>query len=309
MKCTKSAGDPPTPNRKIQPPQAVNFSLHNTAAMLELRRRVAPRPGEEGESCHPLRRFFLRDRKKTGKIATMNSAPFGIIFDLDGTLADTLDDLTAALNVAVAPADVRPRSRDEVRAIVGGGLNRLMRDALGQAPEAHLAATKGRFLAYYAIHLLDRTHLYSGWEPALDALDRAGIPLAVLSNKPHAMTVAICDQLLSRWRLAGVQGEQEGMPLKPDPDSIRPLCDRMRLPPTRLIIVGDGTTDMELSQRTGMLGLGAAWGFRPEAVLREAGADAILHEPGILAALAPLADLSLPDERLWREHLLRALAP
>lgn len=254
-----------------------------------------------------LRRFFA-GKEENGKDGGMNPTPFGIIFDLDGTLADTLDDLTAALNVAVASADARPRSRDEVRAIVGGGLNRLMRDALGQAPEAHLAAAKGRFLAYYALHLLDRTRLYPGWEPALDALDRAGIPLAVLSNKPHAMTVAICDRLLSRWRLAGVQGEQEDTPLKPDPDSIRPLCDRMGLPPTRLIIVGDGTTDMELARGTGMLGLGAAWGFRPEAVLREAGADAILHEPGILAALAPLVGLNPPNERTWRERVLRTLA-
>ena len=202
--------------------------------------------------------------------------PLAFIFDLDGTLVDSLEDIAAALDRALADHGLAQPTRAQVRGWIGGGALELVRRAV--APEL-VDAVFARFRVHYAAAPVVHTHLYAGIPAVLDAL-AARAKLAVLSNKPHALTTVICAQLLARWPFAAIAGHREGVPLKPDPTAVLAIARDLGVAPPDCAYVGDSAIDVATARAAGMRAIAVSWGFRPRAEL--AGADAIADVPAAL---------------------------
>ncbi len=214
------------------------------------------------------------------------------VFDLDGTLVDTLSDLAAATNHALSVCGYPPHTRDEYRFLVGRGARRLMEGALPEEERSEETIDRMRslFNAYYSEHFLDASRPYDGIPEALDALREKGVTLAVLSNKPDVFTGRMVRTLLGD-RFAAVFGQREGIPLKPDPTAVREVLQLCGAGADGAVYVGDSDVDILTGHHASLPAVGCAWGFRGEAELRAAGADAVVSAPCELAG-AVLAVLS-----------------
>jgi phosphoglycolate phosphatase len=202
-----------------------------------------------------------------------------VIFDLDGTLADTLADIAAAANWALQQAGAPPRPVEDYRHLAGQGVDYLVRHALGDGHAPHFAEVKRLYLQRYADHKYDRTGPFAGVPELLDALVERGLKLAVLSNKPDDATRQMVRDLFSQWPFDVVRGAVEGGPLKPDPASAIAVAEALGVAPGACIYVGDTRADMLTGKGAGMFTVGVLWGFRDEAELRDSGADVIVAAP------------------------------
>lgn len=206
-----------------------------------------------------------------------------VIFDLDGTLVDSLEDIAVALDRALDDHGIARPTRETVRTWVGGGARNLVAHAVG--PDL-VDAVLDRFRAHYAAALVVHTRLYAGIPELLDRLAAAGTRLAVLSNKPHAMTVEIGAALLARWPFAAIAGHRAPYPLKPAPDAVLALAAELGVAPAACAYVGDSGVDIATARAAGMLAVGVTWGFRPRAELVAAHAAHVVDAPADLAFLA-----------------------
>lgn len=204
-----------------------------------------------------------------------------ILFDLDGTLLNTLEDLKDSCNAALEACGYAPRTLDEVRRFVGNGVGLLIRRALPEgAGEEEWARCLALFKAHYQNDLDNKTRPYPGIEQALDALLARGYRIGVVSNKFDAAVKALCAHHFPRIQVA--VGEREGVRKKPAPDSALAAAQALGVQPASALYVGDSEVDIQTARNAGMDCLSVDWGFRPEAVLREAGATRIIHSPGAL---------------------------
>ncbi|HUM10149.1 MAG TPA: HAD family hydrolase [Myxococcaceae bacterium] len=199
--------------------------------------------------------------------------PGGVIFDLDGTLADSLADIAAAMNRTLQAHGFPLHPVSAYRTFVGEGVRKLVERALPPGVEAVHEALVAAYQADYAEHLLDETRLFPGIAEVLDALAAAQVPVAVLSNKPDVPTRRLVDALCDRWEFRAVRGERPGVPRKPDPTSALLLADALAAPPDSVAFVGDTGVDMLTARAASMRPLGVLWGFRPKEVLAS-GAEA-----------------------------------
>lgn len=209
----------------------------------------------------------------------------GVIFDLDGTLADTLDDLCASVN-AIRPANCAAITREQARGLISFGARRMIRELLALTNEDEVEALLGAFRAHYAQNLTDQTRLFPGWPAALDQLAALRTPLAVLTNKPDGEARAIGARLLGRWPFTAIRGWVAGGPAKPDPSVALELAAALQREPGAVLFVGDSTVDIETAQRAGMTAIGVQWGFHSAQELLEAGAAQIIDSPIELVGLA-----------------------
>lgn len=196
-----------------------------------------------------------------------------VIFDLDGTLLDTLDDLTAAVNHALRENGCPERTREEVCAFVGNGIGMLVRRAVPAGiSQAEEEAVLQAFKAYYALHNNDATAPYPGVCALLRALRAAGVTPAIVSNKNDPNVKA-----LARTCFAGLidiaVGEQPGVRRKPHPDSVLRVMELCHASPARTLYVGDSDVDVLTARNAGIDCAAVLWGFRDEACLRAAGAQ------------------------------------
>lgn len=208
-----------------------------------------------------------------------------VLFDLDGTLLNTLDDLAASTNAALAANGMPQRTTDEVRRFVGNGLKKLIERAVPagtdeKAQEAVLAS----FVEHYRVHERDTTRPYEGIEALLEALNARGIKCAVISNKIEPAVKALCAEYFGGLVQAAV-GDAPGRNVKPDPAGVHEAVSRLGVGKEACIYVGDSDVDIYTGHNAGMESIGVTWGFRSEALLREAGADAICHTAQELIAL------------------------
>lgn len=210
------------------------------------------------------------------------------LFDLDGTLLDTLNDLCSAGNHALAQVRRPGYALDDYRTLVGQGVRNLMIDALGPDHQHLLDPAIGHFHAYYADHRFDTTAPYAGVEAMLAGLDQAGVKLGVLSNKPHDATVDVIGRYFGSLPWAAVRGHKPGTAPKPVPTSAREVVAEMGIEPARCVYVGDTKVDMLTGKAAGMFTVGVSWGFRSVEELNANGADAIIDEPGALLGLMGL---------------------
>ncbi|MDB4957408.1 MAG: Phosphoglycolate phosphatase [Myxococcales bacterium] len=205
-----------------------------------------------------------------------------ILFDLDGTLVDSLEDIAVALDAALGDLGLPLPTRADVRSWIGGGARNLVAQA---TPPARVDDVLARFRTHYAAAPVAHTRLYEGLAPVLDALAAAGHALAVLTNKPHDLALQICDPLLARWPFAAIVGAQTGVPLKPDPAAALVLSKRLGVAPDRCAMVGDSAIDIEMAHAAGMRAIAVTWGFRPRAELEAARPALLVDSPEGLRAL------------------------
>ena len=202
-----------------------------------------------------------------------------IIFDLDGTLVDSLEDIACALDLALDDHGLSRPTRTQVRSWIGGGMRNLITKAV--APPL-VDPVLARFRAHYAAAPVVHTKLYAGLDAVLDQLaPRAS--LAILSNKADALTKRIAEVLLARWHFAPVIGQRDHVALKPSPDAALEIARTVGVAPADCTLVGDSEVDIATAHAAGMTGVGVSWGFRPRAEL--AAASWIADTPAELARL------------------------
>ena len=205
-----------------------------------------------------------------------------VVFDLDGTLVDTLDDIVAALDHVLLAHRLPTHSRDEVRFLIGGGASALVRGSLPASEQVRTDVYLAEFRQRYASHLVDHSRPYPGIIPLLHDLAERRVPVAVLSNKPDDLTRQVVEQLLGALTFRAVRGQRDGVPRKPDPTAALALAEAMDIPPHRCAFVGDSGVDMDTARAAGMLPVGVLWGFRGRDELLEHGAGVLLDRPADL---------------------------
>ena len=205
-----------------------------------------------------------------------------VIWDLDGTLLDTLGDLAASTNAALASLGLPQRSIDEVRAFVGNGVAKLMERAVPKdaAPEIRAAALEA-FIAHYAQHSADTTAPYPGVMQMLDELGARGIKMAVVSNKIDFAVKALCARYFGD-RLSVCVGDDPARRKKPAPDNVFEAMRMLGAVPEETVYIGDSEVDVETAKNAGLACMAVSWGFRTEECLRAAGAERIYAAPQAL---------------------------
>jgi phosphoglycolate phosphatase len=205
-----------------------------------------------------------------------------VLFDLDGTLLDTLEDLADAVNAALAALGFPSHPLDAYRYFVGDGVETLMRRALPEAATAD-SALLSRAMDLQRAEYLHRWHVktqpYPGIPQLLAELERRQVPMAVLSNKPDAFVGGMVRHFLPEVRFEVARGARPGVPVKPDPGSALQLAAEMGVRPSDFLYLGDTNTDMRTALGAGMMPVGALWGFRTERELRDSGAVVLVAQP------------------------------
>lgn len=201
------------------------------------------------------------------------------IFDLDGTLLDTLEDLFRAVNQALSAHTLPARTRDEVKSFVGNGVEMLIRRAVpAESDEALTLSVLADFKATYAVICKDNTRPYEGILPLLTSLREKGIRRAVVSNKFDAATKALCAEYFGDLVEVAI-GERADIRKKPAPDTVMQALGELGVPAEGAVYVGDSDVDIETAKNCGMDCISVAWGLRDEAFLRESGATALVGTP------------------------------
>lgn len=211
----------------------------------------------------------------------MNPPLKAALFDLDGTLLDTLEDLANATNRALASAAYPVHPVSAYRRFVGNGLRTLVSRALPAGEDASSALDElvRRTGENYARDWAETTRPYPHIPELLERLRGKGIPLAVVTNKPHDWTLQMLDHYFPGQPFAFVQGATPRIPHKPDPAGALKAAHNLNVTPEEAAFLGDSNVDMHTARNAHMVALGAAWGFRGAEELREAGADHILEDP------------------------------
>jgi phosphoglycolate phosphatase len=201
------------------------------------------------------------------------------IFDLDGTLVDSLPDIAGHLNAALADAGFPTYSHAEIRRWVGSGAAQLVARAIG---EQHAADVLTRFRAHYRAAPFGRTAVFPGLAEVLDGL---GQHLAILSNKPHDLVVAIAEGLLVRWPFREIVGERAGTPRKPDPTALLAIARALDVEPATCVMIGDSEIDIATARAAGMPSVAVTWGLCDVDALTAAAPDHLISTPEALAEL------------------------
>ncbi len=206
---------------------------------------------------------------------------YSVIFDLDGTLLNSLEDLADSVNTVLARQGLPIHPVHNYRWFVGDGQPMLVKRALPKDMQDK------EFFEYclqevrqeYSKRWASKTTPYPGVLQTLKALDRKNMPMAVLSNKPHDATLQTVEHFFPKDCFSVVRGALPDKPVKPDPHPALEVAASLGLDPCRIYFVGDSSVDMFTARAAGMIALGAAWGFRGRQELMDSGADQILTEP------------------------------
>lgn len=210
----------------------------------------------------------------------------GLIFDLDGTLVDSLQGIAASLNHALGEMGLPVHPMNAVREFIGNGARVLVtRAAPADADPSLLDQLENAFKADYDVTWPSGTSAYDGIENLLETLQSKGIPLAVLSNKPHPFTSIIVARIFPTIDFKVVLGQLPGIPHKPDPTGALEVANLIGLLPEDVTVIGDSTMDLETARNAGMKSIAVTWGFHDRSRLLAAGADALAEDPASLLNL------------------------
>ncbi len=201
-----------------------------------------------------------------------------VIFDLDGTLIDSLADLAEAVNRMLDDRGCPRRDPGLFNEFVGDGVRQLVLRALPDEvrDEATVEACVAEYLAHYQDLWHDKTQPYPGIVDAVSGFRARGLKVGVISNKPHAFTVLCCDHFFGREAFDGVLGQRPEVPRKPDPAAAVELSTRFGVDISRCAYVGDSGVDMKFGVNSGMHRIGVRWGFRSEQELLDCGAEKLV---------------------------------
>jgi phosphoglycolate phosphatase len=216
-----------------------------------------------------------------------------ILFDLDGTLIDSLADLAEAVNRMLDDNGYPRRDQKLFPEFIGDGMAKLVERALPE--DARTQERIEECLAGYQKHYQklwkSQTRVYDGIQQAIDHLKGRDLRVGCISNKPHLFTVKCCSHFFPMHTFSVVFGQRDSVPRKPDPAAAIEASEILDLPIEQCAYVGDSGVDMDFAKSAGMLAVGAEWGFRSAKELRDHGADLLVKKPvGLVAALDPDED-------------------
>jgi len=220
-----------------------------------------------------------------------------VIFDLDGTLLNTIADLASASNYALTMTGYPTHAPEAYPYFVGNGVRRLLERVLPE--DARTSETVDtmikHFRHYYDVHMADLTKPYPGIEELLHQLREEEVAVAVASNKYQLAVERLIHHFFPSVEWAAIEGQKEGVPVKPDPSIVFEILSKYPTPKAEVVYVGDSGVDMDTAHRAGVTSVGVTWGFRPVYELTEHYADAIAHKPErILEVVHELRDLTSP---------------
>ncbi len=209
-----------------------------------------------------------------------------LLFDLDGTLTNTLDDLADAVNYALRFFGFETHSTEKYRYFVGNGMSKLIERA---TPEENrdaetLSSVKEKFYEYYNLHSTDKTRAYDGISEALAEFKKAGLKTAVVTNKDDAAAKTIVNRFFPDC-FDFVIGASDNIPKKPDPTIVRVAMERLSVSADECVFIGDSCVDIETAKNGGLYSVGVAWGFRPRSELIEYNASSIVDTAEELVSL------------------------
>jgi len=204
-----------------------------------------------------------------------------VIFDFDGTLLDTLQDLAESVNSVLSRSGFPEHSLEAYRHFVGDGIEELARRVLpdGHRDEATVNAILAAIREDYRQRWPNHTRPYEGIPELLDALTARGVKMAIVTNKPDDSTRTMAARLLPRWKFDVIVGATSDLPKKPDPQGALEIAQRLDLPPGAFLYIGDSDIDMKTANAAGMYPVGALWGFRTADELIRNGAKALIRKP------------------------------
>lgn len=210
-----------------------------------------------------------------------------VIFDLDGTLLNTIADLATATNQALEQCHYPTHDVDAYRFFVGNGINKLFERALPEnaRTEENILRIRELFLPYYDAHNADLSAPYPGIAELLQTLQDRGIRVGVASNKYQAATRKLIAHYFPKIAFIEVLGQREGIPAKPDPSIVHEIMDKAQVSADEVLYVGDSDVDMQTAHRAGVTAVGVTWGFRPRAELERWQPAYLLDKAGDLLAL------------------------
>lgn len=203
------------------------------------------------------------------------------IFDLDGTLTDTLESLTYSVNATLSELGLSQITEEQCKAFVGSGARKLIECSLKAAGDPELLHVEKAMEVYGRIFKENCTYHvapYEGIVELLDILKALGVRLAVLSNKPHLQTKDVVATFFGTDTFTCVQGQQEGIPRKPDPSAVFMIAKELNVASEECLYIGDSDVDMQTGNAAGTTTIGVTWGFRPREVLKENGAVYIVDK-------------------------------
>lgn len=203
-----------------------------------------------------------------------------IIFDLDGTLLNTLDDLADAMNAALVACGMPTHPVDSYRYFVGLGVGLLAEQAAPKGTDPAMLKQLVSIMGLnYSKNWSFKTRPYPGIPEILITLRQTGLKLAVLSNKPDSFTQLMIDHYFVQDTFDMVAGAVDGVPKKPDPTAALGIAAKLEVKPDNILYVGDTNTDMQTGVNAGMFTIGVSWGFRPAKELTDSGARAVIDNP------------------------------
>ena len=202
-----------------------------------------------------------------------------VIFDLDGTLLDSIEDIASSMNKVLESLQLPTHKIEDYKHFVGGGVDILVENALSnQSKEIKDEVTK-RFKIEYDGKLHSKTLPYDGIYELLDELKKLDINLAVLSNKPHEFTVSYVNHFFKNYNFKEIHGQKKDVPKKPDPKAALDIVKCLDSSCENTYFIGDTKIDMQTAKNANMNAIGVLWGFRDEKELRDFGADFIVSNP------------------------------
>jgi len=204
-----------------------------------------------------------------------------VLFDLDGTLLDTLKDIANSANTVLVHLNFPQHELEDYKYFVGDGMEALAARILpsNQRDVSTIARVVACMDREYGQHWADTTHPYEGIPELLQSLTNRGIRMAVLSNKPHDTTKLIVSKLLPQWQFDIVLGARPYVPKKPDPAAALEIVDQLNIPPSDCLYLGDTDTDMKTAKAADMCPIGVLWGFRTAEELLASGARVLIQNP------------------------------
>ena len=210
-----------------------------------------------------------------------------IVFDLDGTLLNSLEDLADSANWVLEQHGFPTHPVDAYRYFVGDGVRKLIERILPQEErtEARIEQCRQEFVAYYKVHMEDKTSVYEGITELLAELKNRGLKIAVATNKVHIAVKPLMEKYFPEIRFDSMIGQREGVPVKPAPQIMFDILKETGCEPSEALHVGDTATDMQLAHNAGVTPVGVLWGYRPLEELQEAGAKFIIEKPEELLRL------------------------
>ncbi len=232
---------------------------------------------------------MAREPRAVGGLAVRAEAMAfrAVLFDLDGTLLDTIEDLANCMNSVLGRQGFPGHDIESYKRFVGDGVELLVQRALpeGRRDDATIVFSVAAMRDEYAKRWSERTQPYKGIPDLLDGLVARGIRMAVLSNKPDDFTKMMVSELLPRRQFEAVLGERPGKGRKPDPQGAFEIASLLGMPPREFLYLGDTNTDMRTATAAGMYPVGALWGFRSAEELIGSGARVLIEKPMDLLGL------------------------